>query len=87
MYGGGCRGLYVAVCTVYLCAHFMVTPSSFVAFTMSAYWFLNAPSLAEICLKAPSERLVTKWRQLHPSISRRLTGGEDEGGFGVGRAV
>lgn len=39
---------------------------------------LNAPSLAEICLKAPSERLVTKWCWLHPSIYR-LTGGENEG--------
>jgi len=37
--------------------------------------FLNAPSLAEICLKPPSERLVTKWYYLHPSVSHRLTGG------------
>lgn len=41
--------------------------------------FLNAPSLAEICLKPPSERLVTKWYYLHLSVSWHLTMGESKG--------
>lgn len=77
-------GLDVALCTVCVfvcvCAQLSSPPpiQLLLPLDVGIPEFVNAPSLAEICLKPASERLVTKWYYLHPSVSRRLTGGESE---------
>lgn len=78
-------GLDVPVCT-WMCvqptaAHHSSPPPIHLLLPLDVGFpeFLNAPSLAEICLKPPSERLVTKWYYLHPSVSWHLTSGQSEG--------